>query len=110
MLVFYDAVRCGANDAIKYERDRRGAVRGEEARAHHDETDHGDDGHEDARSFTQSERVELHEWLRRIEREERVQVRNAEQEEYGGEESQDAGGDRAREDSFTGNDTAQSCR
>ena len=75
------------------------------ARTHHDETDHGDDGHEGARSFTQSERVELYEWLRGIEREERVQVRNAEQEEDGGEKSQHAGGDRAREDSFTGNDT-----
>ena len=31
--------------------------------------------------------VELYEWLRSIEREERVQVRNAEQEEDGGEES-----------------------
>ena len=58
-----------------------------DARAHHYETDHGDDGHEDAWSFSQSERVELYEWLRGIEREERVQVRNAEQEEDGGEES-----------------------
>ena len=77
-------------------------------RAHHDETDHGDDGHEDARSFTQGERVELHKWLRGIEREERVQVRNAEQEKYGGQEAQDAGGDRAREDPFAGNDAVTS--
>jgi len=75
--------------------------------ANHDETDHGDDGHEDAWSFAQSERVDLHEWLRGIEREERVQVRNAEQEEEGGEESEHAGGDRAREDSFTGDDTVK---
>jgi len=42
--------------------------------------------------------------LRGIEREELVQVRNAEQEEDGGEESEHARGDRACEDSFTGND------
>jgi hypothetical protein len=72
---------------------------------HHDETDHGDDGHEDAWSFTQCERVELYEWLRGIEHEECVQVRNAEQEEDDGEESQHAGGDRAYENSFTGYDT-----
>src|SRR6266852_732195 len=86
ILVFYGAVRC---DAINI------SMRpwGKKTRAHHDETDHGDDGHEDARSFTQSERVELYERLRGIEREERVQVRNAEQEEDGGEESQHAGGD-----------------
>ena len=77
--------------------------------AHHDETDHGDDGHEDAWSFTQSERVELYEWLGCIEREEGVQVWDAEQEEDGGEEPQHAGGDRACEDSFTGNDTVKSC-
>jgi hypothetical protein len=61
--------------------------RGGKTRAHHDETDHGDYGHEDAWSFAQSERVELYEWLRGIERKERFQVRDAEQEEYGGEES-----------------------
>jgi hypothetical protein len=72
---------------------------------HHDETDHGDDGHENARTFAQRERVELYEWLRGIEREEGVQVRNAEQEEDGGEESKHAGCDCARDDSFTGNDT-----
>jgi hypothetical protein len=74
ILVFYGARRC------KYENERNAR----HARTHHDETDHGDDGHEDAWSFTQSERVELYEWLGRIEREERVQVRNAEQEEDGG--------------------------
>ena len=47
-------------------------------RAYHDEADDGDDGHEDAWSFTQSERVDLYEWLRGIECEECVQVWNAE--------------------------------
>jgi hypothetical protein len=73
--------------------------------AHHDETNHGDDSHEDAWTFAESECVELYEWLRGIKREERVQVRNAEQEEYGGDESKHASSDRARDYSSTGNDT-----
>ena len=74
-------------------------------RAHHDETDHGDDGHENTWTFTEGERVELYKWLWGIEREERVQFRNAEQEKDGGDESKHASSDRARDDSSTGNDT-----
>jgi hypothetical protein len=44
--------------------------------------------------------------LRGIEREEDIQLRNAEQEEDGGDESKDTSGDRVRDDSSTGNDTA----
>ena len=72
--------------------------------AHHDETDHGNDGHEDARTFAKSECVELHEWLWGIERKERVQFWNTEQEEDRGDESKHTGGDRARDDSSTSND------
>ena len=75
-------------------------------RAHHDETDHGDNGHEDAWTFAKSECVELHKRLRGIEREEGIQIRNAEQEEDGGDESKHASSYRARDDSSTGNDTA----
>ena len=61
---------------------------------YHDETDHGDV--EDAWTFSKKEchRVELRERLRGIEREERVQFRNAEREEDG----EHACGDRARDD------------
>ena len=65
-------------------------------RAYHDETDHGDV--EDAWAFFKRVGVELHERLRGIEREKRVQFRNAEQEEGGGDESKHACGDRARDD------------
>ena len=65
----------------------------------------GNDGHEDAWTFAKSECVELHERLRGIEREECIQFRNTEQEENGGDESKHTGGDRARNDSSTGNDT-----
>ena len=61
-------------------------------RAYHDETDHGDV--EDAWAFSKREGVELHKRLRGIEREERVQFRNAEREEDG----EHACGDRARDD------------
>jgi hypothetical protein len=73
--------------------------------AHHNETNDGDDGHEDAWAFAKSKGVDLYEWLRGIEREERVQVRNAKQEEDGGDEPKHASSDRARDDPSTGNDT-----
>ena len=75
-------------------------------RAYHDETDHGDDGHEDAWTFAKGERVQPHERLRGVEREENVQFRNEEQEEDGGDEFKHTSGDRARDDSSTGDDTA----
>ena len=43
--------------------------------------------------------------MRGIKREERVQIRNAEQEEDGGDEPKHASSDRARDDSSTGDDT-----
>ena len=64
---------------------------------HHDETDDGDDGHEDAWTFAKSECVELHERLWSIEREERVQFRNAKQEQDGGGSVCSSGG---RQDQF----------
>lgn len=87
----------------------RGGGRGRKRRArvctHHDKTERGDDGHEDAGAFSKSERVELHERLRGVESEERVQVWNAEQEKDGRDEPEHACSDRARDDSSTGNDT-----
>jgi hypothetical protein len=72
--------------------------------AHHDEADHGDDGHEDARAFAESKRVELYKRLGRVEGEERVQVRDAEEEEDSRDEAEHASSDRARDDTSTGND------
>jgi len=72
--------------------------------AHHNETDHGDDGHEDARTFAEGERIHQYERLRGIEREERVQVWDTKQKEDGRDEAKHAGGDRAQEDTPTGDD------
>lgn len=73
--------------------------------AYHDEAERGDDGHEDARTFAEGERVEQHERLRGVERKERVEVRDAEQEKDGRDETEHAGGDRARDDTSSGYDT-----
>ena len=70
-------------------------------RTYHDETDHGNV--EDGWTLSKSQCVELHEWLRGIECEERVEFRSAEQEQDGGDETKHCSGDRARDDS--GNDT-----
>src|SRR6267142_2302626 len=72
--------------------------------AYQNETEHGDDGHEDARTFAESKRVELYERLRGVERKERVEVRDAEQEKDGRDEAEHAGGDRARDNTSSGYD------
>ena len=75
--------------------------------AHHDETEYGDDGHEDARTFAEGERIHLYERLRGVEREERVQVRDTEQKEDGRDEAEHTGGDCARKDTPTGDDAVE---
>jgi hypothetical protein len=76
--------------------------------AYQNETDRGDDGHEDARTFAEGERVELYERLRGVERKERVEVRDAKEEEDGSDETEHAGGDRARDDTSRGHDAVYS--
>jgi hypothetical protein len=95
-------VFCGQGCAEKKHEDKGAA---EKRHAHHDQTDHGYDGHEDARSLAESEGVELHEWLGGIECEERIQIWYAEQEKDGRDETEHAGSDRAADDSSTSDDT-----
>lgn len=101
----------GYASILEREHERDVSVRGEKTdkwtTAHHDETERSDDGHEDARTFTEGERIHLHERLRGIEREERVQVRDTEQKQDGRDEAEHAGGDRAREDTPAGNDAVK---
>ena len=77
---------------------------GREMRTHHHETEHGDYGHEDTGSLSEGERVHLHEWLRGVEREERVQVGDTEQEQDGRDETEHACGNGAADDASTSND------
>lgn len=75
--------------------------------AHHDEAERGDDGHEDARAFSEGERIHLYERLRGVEREEGIQIWDTEQKQDGRDEAEHAGGDHAREDTPTGDDAVE---
>ena len=71
--------------------------------AHHHETKNSYYGHEDTGPLSEGERVHLNEWLRGIERKERVQVRDTKEEQNGRYETEHACGNGAADDASASN-------